>query len=174
MPRIKKSEDVPKAMQDKFNSITRITDDFCKKFLNEEYAQLTIFATAALCRKRPSPLTKGKENTWACGIIHAIGMVNFLYDKSQEPYMSASDLYKEFGVSVSTGQAKSKAVRDTLRMSQLDSNWYLPSRLEDSMVQWMITVNGLIVDARQMPREFQEIAYKKGLIPYIPDDKKHT
>lgn len=36
---------------------------------------------------------------------------------------------------------------------------------------WMISVNGLIVDVRRMPREVQEIAYAKGLIPYIPDDR---
>jgi len=36
---------------------------------------------------------------------------------------------------------------------------------------WMLSVNGLIVDVRSMPREVQEIAFEKGLIPYIPDDK---
>jgi hypothetical protein len=34
---------------------------------------------------------------------------------------------------------------------------------------WMIQVNGLIVDARHMPRAIQEEAFHKGLIPYIPD-----
>jgi hypothetical protein len=34
---------------------------------------------------------------------------------------------------------------------------------------WMITVNGLIVDARHLPREIQEVTYRKGLIPYVPD-----
>jgi hypothetical protein len=32
----------------------------------------------------------------------------------------------------------------------------------------MISVNGLILDARYVPREIQEAAYRKGLIPYIP------
>ena len=36
---------------------------------------------------------------------------------------------------------------------------------------WMLEVNGLIVDARQMPREFQEAAYRAGLIPYVPSDR---
>ena len=34
---------------------------------------------------------------------------------------------------------------------------------------WMIMVNGLIVDARYLPREIQEVACRKGLIPYVPD-----
>jgi hypothetical protein len=29
-------------------------------------------------------------------------------------------------------------------------------------------VNGYLVDLRTMPREVQEIAFEKGLVPYIP------
>jgi hypothetical protein len=36
----------------------------------------------------------------------------------------------------------------------------------------MAEVNGYLVDLRTMPREVQEIAFVKGLIPYVPDD--HT
>jgi hypothetical protein len=36
---------------------------------------------------------------------------------------------------------------------------------------WMVEVNGLIVDARHLPRKLQEEAVRKGLIPYIPDDQ---
>jgi hypothetical protein len=35
---------------------------------------------------------------------------------------------------------------------------------------WMLSVNGVILDARNLPRELQEEAFEKGLIPYIPDD----
>jgi hypothetical protein len=36
---------------------------------------------------------------------------------------------------------------------------------------WMLHVNGMLVDVRHMPREVQEIAYQKGLIPFIPADR---
>jgi hypothetical protein len=32
----------------------------------------------------------------------------------------------------------------------------------------MITVDGFIIDARYAPREIQEEALRKGLIPYLP------
>ena len=35
---------------------------------------------------------------------------------------------------------------------------------------WLVSVNGFIVDIRRMPRPIQEEAYRKGIIPYIPDD----
>jgi hypothetical protein len=172
MAKVKKKEDVPKAMQSKFESIVAITNDFAKTHLNDEYAQLIRYAVAALCRKRPSPLAKGRDKTWACGITHAIGMVNFLSDPSQDPHMSAKDLYAAFGVSASTGGATSKLVRDTLGMYQMDPDWCLPSKLDDNLTAWLISVNGFMIDARSAPRYIQEEAFAKGLIPYLPEDKE--
>ena len=172
MAQVKKSENVPKAMQEKYQAIVEITDRFSRENLNDEYAQLIRYAVAAVCRKRPSPVETGKPNTWACGITHAIAMINFLFDKSQTPHISAKELYKKFGIRESTGSAKSKAIRTLLGMYQLDPNWSIPSRLESNPLVWMLSVNGMIVDVRSMPREVQEIAFEKGFIPYIPDDKE--
>ena len=158
-------------MQPVFNAVIKLNDEFSAAYLNDEYAQLIRYATAALCRKRQSPLSTGKINTWACGITYAIGSVNFLFDKSQEPYISAADLCEQFAVSKSAGAAKAKIVKDTLKMGPLDPNWCLPSRLNDNPLAWKIIVNGMIVDARQLPREIQEIAFQKGLIPFIPEAK---
>ena len=169
MPTTKKSEKVPKEMQEKFDAIVALTDEVCNEHLDEEYAQLARQATAALCRKRPSPLQRGRVSSWACGIVYALGFANFLFDKTQHPHMSAAELCAAFGVAKGTGSAKSKAVRDALNMSQMDPNWFRPSHMDDNIMAWMIMVDGLIVDARTMPPEIQHIAYQKGLIPYIPD-----
>jgi hypothetical protein len=155
-------------MQSKFEAITALTGTFCQKHLNEEYAQLARQATAALCRKRPSPLTTGRDTTWACGIVYALGFVNFLFDKSQDPHLNTTDLCQGFGVSKSAGSAKAKSVRDLLHMSQFDPAWCLPSKMDDNPLAWMISINGYIVDARSLPRDIQEVAYQKRLIPYLP------
>lgn len=168
MAGIKKTEKVPAKMREIFDAIVTLTDKVCQEHLNEEYAQLARQATAALCRKRPSPLSSGRVDSWACGVVYALGFVNFLFDKSQEPHMNAAELCAAFGVAKGTGAAKSKAVRDALGMTQMDPNWYLPSKMDDNIMAWMISVNGLIVDARSLPLEIQEIAYEKGLIPYVP------
>jgi len=172
MPRTKKSQKAPQKMQEKFDAIVVLTDEVCNERLNEEYAQLARQATAALCRKRPSPLLSGRVTSWACGVVYALGFVNFLFDKSQDPHMSAAELCAAFGVAKGTGAAKSRAVRDALNMVQMDPNWCLPSKMDDNIVAWMIMVNGLIVDARTLPLEIQEIAYEKGLIPYVPGKKQ--
>ena len=162
------SEQVPKDMQARFDDITQFTDAFSQAHLTEEYASLCRQLTATLCRKRPSPLSQGKAATWACGIIHALGMVNFLFDASQPPHVPASQIASYFGLSSSTMQAKSKQIRDLLGMYQMDPDWTLPSMVDQNPLIWMLEVNGFIMDVRHAPREIQEEALRKGLIPYIP------
>lgn len=171
MARTSTSAKVPKQMQDTYNAIVALTDAVCTAHLDDEYAQLAHQATAALCRQRPSPLATGQVQTWACGIIYALGFVNFLFDKTQTPSMNAAELCAAFGVAKSTGAARSKAVRDALGMSQMDPRWYRPRKMENNSMAWMIMVNGFIVDVRSMPRDIQEAAYAKGLIPYLPEPR---
>ena len=165
-----RSEKVPKLMQSTFDAVAALTDGFCTEHLDEEYRQLARQLTAALCRKRPSPLAKGKPAAWACGVVYALGFVNFLFDKSQEPHMQATEICQWFGVSSSSGAAKAKVIRDTLKMGQFDPNWCLPSKLKGNPLVWMISVNGFVIDVRRASRDVQEEAYRKGIIPYIPAD----
>lgn len=166
-----KSTRVPELMKDKFERIRQATDAFSDQYLNEEYKEVIRLAIAALCRKRPSPLLRAQESSWAAGIVHAIGTVNFLFDKTQNPYCNAPDIYTYFGVSPGTGQSKSREVRDLLKINSFSPEWTLPSKMEDNPMIWLLRVNGLLVDIRHMPLEAQEIAFNKGLIPYIPGKK---
>ncbi len=61
------SKSVPKSMQPTYDAITTLTDTFCRDYLDEDYRELAQRMTAALCRKRPSPLTSGQPRTWLAG-----------------------------------------------------------------------------------------------------------
>lgn len=124
-----------------------------------------------LARKRPSPLLTGKPNVWACGIVRTIGQLNFLGDRSQTPHMKISDISRAFGVGESTASAKTATIRSLLRINQLDTEWMLPSHLEENPLAWLLNVNGFLMDIRNAPREAQEVAFEQGLIPYIPADR---
>ena len=163
MNKNKKSLSVPKDMNKYYYAIVELTDEFSAQYLDEEYAQLAREATAALCRKKPSPVQSGSMKVWACAIIHAIGMVNFLYDKSTKPYISNHDLISYFNVGQSTASGKSKQIRELLKMRQLDHKWMLPSSINDSPITWIVMVNGFTVDIRTMPYEVREMAFQKGL-----------
>jgi hypothetical protein len=162
------TERIPRAMAEKFAAITALTDAFCEKRLNDEYRVLIHRVVASLARKRPSPLLKGKDNVWAAAAVHAVGRVNFLDDPSQVPHCQTKSLCEFFDVVESTGQSKSKQIRETLGMGPLSPEWTLPSRLADNPMVWMLEINGLVIDIRQAPAELQRLAYEKGLIPFIP------
>jgi hypothetical protein len=116
-------------------------------------------------------LSSGHAKSWACAIAYTVGSVNFLFDKSQTPYLRADELCAWFGLSKSTGGNKSSQIKQILKIGLMDAQWTLPSRMENNPVVWLVMVDDLIVDARRLPRPLQEEAYRKGLIPYIPGEK---
>jgi len=165
------SERVPRAMKPTYEAIVALTDSFCRAHLNEEYADLSRALAAALARKRPSPLSRGGLDIWACAIVYTIGSVNFLFDSSQSPHMSAEQLCAEFGVNQHTAANKSATIRKMFGMMQFDPHWCLPSLMAENPLVWLVEFNGLIVDVRTMPRSIQEAAFRRGLIPWIPADQ---
>jgi len=167
-----RSNSVPKGMLPVFERIVGLTDDVCSKRLNSEYRDLARAMTGALCRKRPSPLTSGQPRTWAGGIVYVLGRINFLGDRSFPPYMTTADLCAAFGVGESTLHAKARVIEKTLKPRIFDPKWTLPSLVGSNPLVWMAEVNGLLVDLRRMPREVQEVAFAKGIIPYIPADRQ--
>jgi hypothetical protein len=85
--------------------------------------------------------------------------------------MRADELCKQMGVSQQTAGGRAQKIRALLDISITDFEWTLPSRMDDNPMIWILNVNGYMVDIRSMPREAQEVAYEKGLIPYIPADR---
>jgi Domain of unknown function (DUF6398) len=97
---------VPKHMQKTYDAVVALTDAFCRDHLTGEYRDLARAMTASLSRKRPSPLASGQPRTWACGIIHVLGQLNFLSDKASQPHMTMAEVCTAFGV----GQIKARPV----------------------------------------------------------------
>jgi hypothetical protein len=167
-----RSISVPKTMRTTYDAIVALTDTFCRDNLNDEYRDLAQAMTAALCRKRPSPLVSGQPRTWACGVIYVLGQLNFLSDKTTQPYMTTANVCAAFKVGQSTASAKARVIFDTLHAHRMDPTWTLRSLADQNPLLWMAEVNGMLVDLRHMPREVQVIAYEKGMIPYVPADQE--
>jgi len=159
---------VPKALRPVVDEIVRITDSVCLTVLDEEYADLARRVVAALARKRPSPLSGGRRATWAAGVVYALGQANFLFDPSSEPCVSADQLGEAFGVAKSTMGSKARQVRDLLQVGYFSPEFQRADVAERNPLRWFIEVNGLVVDARDVPLEVQVEAFQRGLIPYVP------
>ena len=165
------SQRIPNAMAEKFAAITALTDAFCHEKLNEEYREMIHQVIGALARKRPSPLVRGTEKVWAAAAVHAVGRVNFLDDPSQTPHCKPRVIYQFFGIAESTGQNKSKEIREALKMGVFSPDWTLPSQLAMNPLVWMLQVNGFTADIRRAPVEVQRLAFEKGLIPFVPAEQ---
>ncbi len=159
---------VPKGLRPVVDEIVGITDSVCLAVLDEEYADLARRAVARLARKRPSPLPGGRRATWAAGIVYALGQANFLFDPANELYIAADQLSEAFGVAKSTMGSKAKQVRDLLRIDYLSPEFQRADVAAQNPMLWFIEVNGLAVDARNVPLDVQVEAFQRGLIPYIP------
>jgi hypothetical protein len=155
-----------------YETIAALTDAFCRDKLNEDYRDLAQKMIAALARKRPSPLASGQPPTWACGVVYLLGQINFLSDKASQPYMTMADVRTAFGVGESTASGKAKLISAALGTNRFDPAFMLPSLIPSNPMVWLAEVNGFMVDLREMPREVQTAAYEKGVIPYIPADRK--
>lgn len=120
-------QNLPNSIVGKYEEIVEKINKFSKEHLNQEYEDICIKALQDLCLNHEDILKKGKGSSWAAGIVHAIGTINNLFDVKEEPYIKALDLYKEFGVSSSTGSTKSKEVRTLLKMSKENEIWMIHS-----------------------------------------------
>ncbi|MDR2713308.1 MAG: DUF6398 domain-containing protein [Clostridiales bacterium] len=166
-----KGANVPKAMSARYMEIAEIIEDFCDEKLNAEYKDICLRALQKLCRKRPSPLQSGRVYTWASGIVYAIGANNFIFDRSQPLYMPAAEIAEWFGLAKSTAATKAAEVNKYLNLSYTNTEFLLQDIIDNNSMLWLLNVNGFILDIRKMPRNLQEEAFQKGLIPYIPADR---
>ena len=89
---------------------------FSSAKLNDEYFELAEKMLAKLARKRHVPFETGKVEIWAAAIIHDLGTINFLFDRSQTPHTTVREIHEFFDTKESTVGNKSKEIRDMLKL----------------------------------------------------------
>ena len=86
--------------------------------------------------------------------------------------MTIGEIASAFGISASTAGTKAAEIRKMFNITYFNTEWMLPMFIENSPMIWMVMVNGLIVDIRDMPLEIQCEAFEKGIIPYVPGERE--
>jgi hypothetical protein len=163
---------VPKAMLGKYNEIKPMVAAFCDDRLDEEYKALCLKLLEKLCRKQPSPLLGGRTTTWAASIVYAVCANNFVFGKDNPHSMTSRELASAFGLAASTVGSKATDLRKMFDMSYGNGEWLIKEYIRDNPAVWMLSINGFIQDVRSMPAEVQQLAYARGLIPWVPADKE--
>lgn len=146
-----------KIKNEKEEKIIELVSQFCRKKINEEYEQLCIELTKKLGRKRNVPFMTGNLEIWAASIVYTIGMLNFLFDKSFEPYIPATAIHDYFGTKSSTVGAKSKLIRDLLKLDRFNNEFATSHMVESNPFNQFVMVDDLIYPISSLPEEFQKM-----------------
>jgi hypothetical protein len=148
-------------IKQKERQLLSLTSDFCIKKLDDDYFQLCEKLVKKLGRKRNVPFETGKIEIWAAGIIHALGLINFLFDKSAKPYVSVNEINDYFGTKQSSVTGKSKQIRDLFQLSPFDKEFSVRGMLNKNPLDNMVMVDGFIVPLDTIPINLQELVRKE-------------
>ncbi|HOV84657.1 MAG TPA: DUF6398 domain-containing protein [Paludibacteraceae bacterium] len=133
-----------------------MTKAFCSEKLNDEYAQFCEKLIKKMGRKRDVPFQRGKLEIWAAAVIHAIGSINFLFDKSFEPYLTTDEINEYFGTKNSTVSSKAREIREMFRLQYYDSEFSTQRMTDSNPFNNMVMVDGFIVPLDMLPENLQQ------------------
>ncbi|WP_407269657.1 DUF6398 domain-containing protein [Radiobacillus sp. PE A8.2] len=137
--------DAKEKLKEKKVKLIELTTGFSQQYLNEEYNVVIEQLVQKMARKRDVPFQSGKIEIWAAAVIHALGTVNFLFDKANEPYASVTDICEFFGTKQSTTTQKSKKIRDMFNMTYFDDQFAIKTMKEQNPFDNITMINGLSV-----------------------------
>ena len=156
------------AIESRKNQILNLIKEFCTQKLDEDYFELSERLLNKLGRKRDVPFMSGKIEIWAAAVIHALGTINFLFDKSFEPYTTVDEINVFFGTNKSSTGQKSKVIRDLLNLGYFDSEFSTPRMKQNNPFARLTMVNGFIVPKDSLP----EVLLPKEPLPKIQPKKE--
>jgi Domain of unknown function (DUF6398) len=145
-----------KQIQEKQEKLLELVRSFCIAKLDNEYREVCEHLVKKLGRKRNVIFIAGQLEIWAAAVIHAVGTVNFLFDKSNEPYASIDDINNFFGTKKTTTGGKSKIIRDLFKMRYWDDEFSTKTMQKSNPYANMVSINGMILPISALPPEIQE------------------
>ena len=145
------------ALKARQQEILELIKAFCSEKLNQEYFELSKRMLEKIGRKRTQPLATGKVHVWAAAIIHAIGTINFLFDKNNEPYVSLDEISEFFGTSKSSFGQKSKQIRDMLKIGPWNQEFSTAMVQKNNPIAEVVLVDGFLVPLSSLPEEYQQM-----------------
>jgi Domain of unknown function (DUF6398) len=137
--------------------IWELVEGFCNKKLDKEYLRLSEKLLEKLRKQANVPFKTGQPEVWAAAIIHALGSINFLFDKSFEPYVSFDEINQYFNTKKTTVSTKSKQIRDFFDMGKFDQEFSTKQIEEMNPYNQFVMVDGLLVPIDALPEEYQEM-----------------
>ena len=144
-------------IKEKENKLIEMAGAFCTQKLDDDYLKLCEKLIRKLGRKRDVPFQRGNLEIWAAAVIYSIGSINFLFDKSFKPYMTAEQISEYFGTKNSTVSNKAREIKDMFNMSPFSSEFSTKRMAESNPFNNFVMVDGFIVSLDTLPLDAQEL-----------------
>lgn len=127
-------------------NIKSLFNSYCKKHLDNDYLNLCNKVFEDLIKEDEQIFKRGKAEIWAASVVWSVGSINFLGDKSFEPYATLADVCSFFNANTSTVGQKASKIKDLLDISIWDSRYQLPdSSIGNFLDSLVMTNEGFIV-----------------------------
>jgi hypothetical protein len=107
----KKAPSEDKARQ--LAAIQEMIQAFGRKKLNDMYTDLALKLCEKIGRMRKLSIQRGRQEIWAAAIVYAIARINFLFDPTNEVYLTADEICDFFGTKKSTVGNKAGQIQKT-------------------------------------------------------------
>ena len=120
--------------------IIELVSGFCDKNLNSEYEELCVKLIEKMGRKHDVPFKRGKLEIWASAVIYALGQINFLFDKTTEPYATPDDICNYFNTKKSTVSNKARDIREMFNMGHFDREFSLKELMESGIEEASVAI----------------------------------
>lgn len=143
-------------IKEREEKLLELTGTFCAQKLDDKYPQLSEKLIKKLGRKREVPFQRGKLEIWAAAVVYAIGSINFLFDKSFEPYLTPKQINDYFGTKKSTVSNKTGDIKDMFDMGHFSPDFSTQSITESNPFNKMVMVDGFIVPLEALPDDLQQ------------------
>ncbi|MFO7897160.1 MAG: DUF6398 domain-containing protein [Candidatus Cloacimonadales bacterium] len=141
----------------KEEKLLEMTGEFCVQKLDDDYSHLCEKLVKKLGKKIDVPFQRGRLEIWAAAVVYAIGSINFLFDKSFEPYMTAEQISEYFGTKKTTVSNKAKQIKDMFNLWYLSPEFSTQKMIANNPFNNMVVVDGLTIPLESLPADLQEM-----------------
>ncbi|MCV6630559.1 MAG: DUF6398 domain-containing protein [Flavobacteriaceae bacterium] len=143
------------------SKLLEMTGMFCSQKLDDDYFKLSEKLIKKMGRKRDVPFKRGKLEIWAAAVIYTIGSINFLFDKSFEPFIKSEEISDFFGTKNATVSNKAGQIRKMFNLTMFDDEFATEHMNESNPLNDLVVVDGLIMPLSSIPENLQELVKKE-------------
>ena len=115
--------------------------------LDPELTSFCLTLWQRMQKSRKLNTNRGKPGVWAASLVHVIGRMNFLYDKSQPIYISLGTICDTFGAPKTTVGTKATEIERALKLGNVTAG-LCRSELMKPLIMLELN-NGMVITYQQ-------------------------